>query len=36
MDRGGCYRFGFGLLQPNFHITGHIEQVKNALTVASK
>ena len=36
MNRGSYYRFGFGLLQPNFHITGHIEQVKNALTAASK
>ncbi|HVF26364.1 MAG TPA: SRPBCC domain-containing protein [Anaerolineales bacterium] len=36
MNRGSYYRFGFGLLQPNFHITGHIEQVKNALAAASK
>ena len=36
MNRGSYYRFAFGLLQPNFHITGHIEQVKNALAAASK
>jgi len=36
LNRGSYYRFGFGLLQPNFHITGHIEQVKNALAAASK
>ena len=36
MNRGSYYRFGFGLLQPNFHITGHIEQVKNALAAAAK
>jgi uncharacterized protein YndB with AHSA1/START domain len=36
MNRGSYYRFGFGLLQPNFHITGHIEQVKDALAAAPK
>ena len=36
MNRGSYYRFAFGLLQPNFHITGHVEQVKNALATASK
>ena len=36
MNRSSYYRFGFGLLQPNFHITGHIEQVKNALAAAAK
>ena len=36
MNRGSYYRFGFGLLQPNFHITGHIEQIKDALAAATK
>jgi hypothetical protein len=30
-NRGSYYRFGFGLLQPNFHITGHAGQIKEAL-----
>ncbi len=33
-NRGSYYRFGFGLLQPNFHITGHVEQIKEALAKA--
>jgi uncharacterized protein YndB with AHSA1/START domain len=35
-NRGSYYRFGFGLLQPNFHITAHIQQIKDALAAASK
>jgi uncharacterized protein YndB with AHSA1/START domain len=35
-NRASFYRFGFGLLQPNFHITGHAEQIKEALASASK
>ena len=35
-NKGSYYRFGFGLLQPNFHLTGHTEQIKAALSAASK
>lgn len=35
-NKGSYYRFGFGLLQPNFHLTGHTEQIKVALSAASK
>lgn len=35
-NAGSYYRYGFGLLQPNFHITAHIQQIKDALTAASK
>lgn len=35
-NKGSYYRFAFGLLQPNFHITAHIQQVKDALAAASK
>jgi uncharacterized protein YndB with AHSA1/START domain len=35
-NKGSYYRFGFGLLQPNFHLTGHTEQIKAALAAASK
>ncbi len=35
-NRGSYYRFGFGLLQPNFHITAHIQQIKDALAAAGK
>ena len=35
-NKGSYYRFGFGLLQPNFHLTGHTEQIKAALMAASK
>ena len=35
-NKGSFYRFGFGLLQPNFHITGHVQQIKDALAAASK
>lgn len=30
-NKGSYYRFGFGLLQPNFHIAGHMQQVKDTL-----
>jgi len=30
-NRGSYYRFGFGLLQPHFHLSTHIEQIKAAL-----
>ena len=33
-NKGSYYRFGFGLLQPNLHLTGHTEQIKNALAAA--
>jgi len=35
-NKGSFYRFGFGLLQPNFHITGHVQQIKDALAAAGK
>ena len=35
-NKGSYYRFGFGLLQPNFHLTGHTEQIKAALSAAIK
>ena len=34
--KGSYYRFGSGLLQPNFHITAHVQQIKDALAAASK
>ena len=34
-NAGSYYRFGFNLLQPNFHITAHIQQIKDALAQAS-
>jgi hypothetical protein len=34
-NKGSYYRFGFGLLQPNFHITGHMAQIKAALAASS-
>jgi uncharacterized protein YndB with AHSA1/START domain len=33
-NKGSFYRFGFGLLQPNFHITGHVQQIKDALAAS--
>ncbi|HEY5730963.1 MAG TPA: SRPBCC domain-containing protein [Anaerolineales bacterium] len=35
-NAGSYYRYGFGLLQPNFHITAHIQQIKSALASAGK
>jgi DinB superfamily/PDZ domain len=35
-NKGSYYRFGSGLLQPNFHITAHIEQINTALAAAKK
>ncbi len=35
-NKGSYYRFGSELLQPNFHLTGHTEQIKNALSAAHK
>jgi uncharacterized protein YndB with AHSA1/START domain len=31
LNRGSYYRFGSNLLQPNFHINAHIQQIKDAL-----
>jgi hypothetical protein len=36
VNRGSYYRFGFGLLQPNFHINGHMQQIKDTLAAARK
>jgi len=30
-NKASYYRYGFGLLQPNFHISGHLPQIKAAL-----
>jgi len=35
-NKGSYYRFGFGLLQPNFHLTGHTQQIKAALSATHK
>jgi uncharacterized protein YndB with AHSA1/START domain len=35
-NKGSYYRFGFGLLQPNFHITAHVQQIKDTLSVVRK
>jgi len=35
-NKGSYYRFGFGLLQPNFHLTGHTQQIKDAISAARK
>ena len=35
-NKGSYYRFGSGLLQPNFHLTAHLEQIKSALAAAKK
>ena len=35
-NKGSYYRFGSGLLQPNFHLTAHLEQIKEALAAAKR
>jgi len=35
-NKGSYYRFASGLLQPNFHITAHIEQIQAAIAAAHK
>jgi uncharacterized protein YndB with AHSA1/START domain len=35
-NKGSYYRFAYGFLQPNFHITAHIQQIKEALAAAGK
>jgi len=35
-NKGSYYRFGFGLLQPNLHISGHTQQVKDALALSQQ
>jgi uncharacterized protein YndB with AHSA1/START domain len=35
-NKGSYYRFASGLLQPNFHLTAHLEQIKAALAAAHK
>jgi hypothetical protein len=34
--KGSYWRFGFGLIQPNFHITGHLDQIRAALAAVKK
>jgi uncharacterized protein YndB with AHSA1/START domain len=33
-NKGSYYRFGSGLLQPNFHLNAHLQQIKEALAAA--
>ena len=33
-NKGSYYRFGFGLLQPDFHLGAHTQQIKDALAAA--
>ena len=35
-NKGSYYRYGFNLLQPNFHINEHMQQIKDALAAARK
>ncbi len=35
-NKGSYYRFGSGLLQPNIHLTAHAQQIRDALSAASK
>ena len=35
-NKGSYYRFASGLLQPNFHLPAHLEQIKSALAAAKK
>ena len=35
-NKGSFYRFGSVLLQPNFHLTGHTQQIKDAISAALK
>ena len=35
-NKGSFYRYGFNLLQPNFHITSHLPQIRHALEAAKK
>ncbi|MCI0554794.1 MAG: SRPBCC domain-containing protein [Anaerolineae bacterium] len=35
-NKGSYYRYGFNLLQPNFHINAHMEQIKDTLAAARK
>jgi len=35
-SKGSYYRFASGLLQPNFHLTAHLEQIKAALAATHK
>lgn len=35
-NKASFYRFGFGLLQPNFHLTAHVQQIKDTLAAARK
>jgi uncharacterized protein YndB with AHSA1/START domain len=34
-NKGSYYRFASGLLQPNFHLTAHLEQIKASLAAVS-
>lgn len=35
-NKGSYYRFGFNLLQPNFHINAHMDQIKDTLAAARR
>jgi hypothetical protein len=34
--KGSYWRFGFNLIQPNFHITAHLDQIRAALAAVKK
>lgn len=35
-NKGSYHRFAFGLLQPDFHLNAHLQQIKDALAAARK
>lgn len=35
-NKGSYYRYGFNLLQPNFHVNEHMQQIKDTLAAARK
>jgi hypothetical protein len=35
-NKGSFYRFASGIVQPNFHITTHVQQIKDTITAAKK
>jgi uncharacterized protein YndB with AHSA1/START domain len=35
-NKGSYYRFASGLVQPNYHISSHLQQIKDALAAAHK
>ncbi len=35
-NKGSDYRFASGLVQPNFHFTSHVQQIRDAIAAARK